>query len=38
MVDWTNIYFAGKIILSSIGIIAQLAIIFIIWRNGGFKS
>lgn len=38
MVNWTNIYFAGKIIFGSLGIISQLVIIFIIWKNGGFKK
>ena len=38
MVNWTNVYFGGKIIFAAIGTIAQLVLIFIIWKNGGFKS
>lgn len=38
MVDWVNVYFAGKLIVTAIGIVLQLALIFIIWISGGFKK
>ena len=38
MVDWASVYYGGKIILTLIGTIAQLVIIFIIWRKGRFKK
>ena len=38
MVDWVNIYFTGKVILAVVGTVSQLAIIFLIWINGGFKK
>ena len=38
MVDFVNIYFAGKIIFVAVGTVLQLGIIFLILINGGFKK
>ena len=38
MVNWVNIYFAGKIVIAALATIFQLVVIFIVWKNGGFKS
>lgn len=38
MVNFTELYFAGKIAVGAIGIVSQLIIIIVIWMNGGFRS
>lgn len=38
MVDWANIYFAGKIAFAVAGTLLQLTLVVIIWINGRFKK